>query len=190
MGNRYVEAASTLLNGRQEIFVRPIKADATTIELKGRIRDYRTKLYRAARAHAEPHLDIKEADFHIFATPIMGLDQRSKHEASPSYSIPTPIVRLDRVTIENAQIILMASGVELPIYIKTAELKAQNGRFEGDGNFIEGLIQLTTVNNFSQEPDRLGPMINIERSALNPDYDQDRFNQSYSNTPFLDRVLE
>jgi hypothetical protein len=83
----------------------------------------------------------------------------------------TPVVgfhiRLAKEIDAELHLNLEGFAYSTPITISQARLTAQNGVYQGSGNSIRGDI---TVNNRS---------FRFDNEKLNPDYDQDRFNQSY-----------
>jgi hypothetical protein len=188
-GNRYAEAFSAFVQGKKEIFVRPTGINSTTINVNAKVKNFATIFKRIHSLAHDPYLLLNSASFAIKASPYMGIDERTKNDTHPSYSIPTPIIKFNRLLVENAKVILTGGGMELPIYVRKADLSAFNGVYNNAGNSIEGNIQLRVVRNLDEIPSYFGPKITFEEQFLNPDFEQDLFDKSYSNTPYLFSVL-
>jgi hypothetical protein len=192
LAHHWVEAIIAKAFKKKEIFIRPIKPDAMEIHLEARVNNFSSKYFQPNQVGPkDPYLWLESGQFIMDATPFMGLDERSLSDSYPSYSIPTPIVRFDRLQITDAKVIFRGEqGFSLPMHIVKADLKAFSGRYKGEGNYLEGKIYfsppLTDVSNLKAE-DQI--VITIEKAPLKPDFDQNIFNESYKNSPYLQRVL-
>ena len=93
------------------------------------------------------------------------------------YDVPTPLAQFRHLGATNADVTITAQGVTLRVRIDRADLTAQNGVYLGQGNTIEGDI---TVD---------GHPVHVERSPLNPDYDEASFEAGYRCTAKLLSVL-
>jgi hypothetical protein len=186
--NRYVEALTAYWYDRQEIFVRPDQPDRTLIRLSASLDGFAAKMYKAAHKKPRPYLWIKSGGFLVVSRPVMGMDARTKNDKTPSYSVATPIMKFDEVAVNDAEVVLRGAGFYLPLFIKKASLTAFNGYYQGDGNYIEGDIEFAAASDWANLPTSFAK-IAVPRHHLNPDYDQNLFNQSYANTPHLESVL-
>lgn len=187
--NRYVEALSSYWYDRQEIFVRPIVPMSTIISLTAHMNSFRVRFYKPGHANAEPHLVIKSGEISLRARPVFGLDDRTQNQENPSYSIPTPIIKFDAIEVRNAQVILNGVGLKIPLVIPRAQLRAFNGRHAGEGNYLEGDIDLYASYDGSADAPDSYPRVRIERIKLNSSFEQAAFNQSYANTPHLYTIV-
>ncbi|HXW60872.1 MAG TPA: hypothetical protein VEK06_04975, partial [Myxococcota bacterium] len=187
--NRYVEAFDAQYRDKKEIFVRPIEPDSTDVTIEASVKNFTTRVVKDERT--EPSIKIHEAQFKIEARPFFGVDKRTESYVNPSYSIATPVVKFKRIEIHDAPLVLKANGMTIPIYVKEATLKAHNGRFAGEGNYIEGSIAMKIVGDISHPVADVGALINVPRQDLLPDgYDQARFDQSYAHTKYLQAPLQ
>lgn len=191
--NRYLEALNAKYYDKKEIFVKPIKPDSTKISLKAQVRSFATRTLKAHKNSFEPRIKIDRAVFKIDAMPFFGMDARTKNEEHPSFSINTPVVNFEQVEVYDAPLVLKTDSMTIPIYVERASLKAHNGKFKGQGNFIEGAISMKITNDLSVKPPILDELITIPRQDLIPSfpkpYNQKYFDKSYSNTKDLNAPL-
>jgi len=85
-----------------------------------------------------------------------------------SFDVPTPIAIISDVVVLNAAVTMEVMGMTLVFDINEARITAQNGIFEGEGNYIEGSMVID------------GVPVAIPHGVLDPEFDQNRFNQSYA----------
>lgn len=187
--NRYVEAISSYWYDRQEIFVRPITPLSTTISLTANLNRFRARFYKPGHENPEPHLLIQSGEISLRARPVFAMDNRTHHEKNPSFSIATPIVKFEEIMVRNARVTLSGLGLMVPMVISRAQLRAFHGRHVGDGNYIEGEIELYASPEGIMDAADSYLSVRIERMKLNPSFDQAAFNQSYANTPHLYTIV-
>jgi hypothetical protein len=110
---------------------------------------------------------MSSGEFSAQIKPVLAPKKGSPCEFSRS----TPVVGFeiqvkDKIVVE---LTLNTQGLQYArtLNLRAASLKAQNGYFRGQGNFLTGDITLD------------GNSFHFEGEALNPDYDQTKFDQSY-----------
>lgn len=187
----YVQAALAYLNDSKEFLVRPTSPTSTSIELQTAVSNFATQYLKHGKEEAEPYLNFETGTFEIEAVPIMGIDKRTakKPDDIHSYSIQTPIVEFKRIGLKDAKLVFLGDALGLPLYVSEAELRAFNGRYDNQGNYIEGTIRLAVVREGSLPPAFIPEIKIAAGEPLVPDYDQARFDRSYALTPNLKEVL-
>lgn len=189
----WVEGLSAKIQDKKEVIIRPIAADSTSIELSATVSNFVTNRYKPQAKRAEPSILIESGLFDIKATPFFGMDTRTAEDEQPSYSISTPVVRFDEIIIADAPIIFTGSNMTFPLYVHHAKLRAHNGRYKGQGNYIQGEMSFRLTSDLSQIPSVKSPAIAIAEQALVPNipepYDQEAFDAAYANTEYLHEVL-
>ena len=93
------------------------------------------------------------------------------------FDIPTPVARFRELNATNGDVTISALGLTFRMKIDQANIAAQNGVYLGQGNSIEGDISVD------------GHAVHIDPSPLNPDYEQESFDDSYRCTAKLVSVL-
>lgn len=185
--NRFAEGIRARLNDTQEIFVRPTSWRSTIIDLKASLRNFSLESRHVHHNQTLPSLVVVQGHYQLKAEPIMAVDARTRADAHVSYSIPTPVIEFKDLTVDNATVILRADNLRIPLYIESARLKAFNGRFSGEGNYVEGTIRFS-VGQQPETPEDLTDFA-VRRIDLNPNYSQAEFDQSYANTPHLEGLI-
>lgn len=185
LGNRFLEMAEAWYYDQDYIFVRPTKPDSTNIALKAKPRQFRVVQKYAEPQRSTPYLEIENGLYLVDANPIRGRDQREKKRKT--YSIATPIVRFNEIGVKNSYLKLKSRGLSIPVFIKSARISAQNGFFKGQGNYIEGEIDMIIGNHHRILNDQLRPIkkIRIKRQPLLKGYKQEVFDHAYRETPNL-----
>lgn len=173
---------------RQELTLRSDQPDSSTITLHAVVDKFHAVPYQAAHKNPEIYALINQGSFSLIAHPFMGMDTRTKHHPHPSYSIATPIVLFEQIVVEDAEITLHGLMMKLSVMVKKARLTAFNGRYKGQGNYIEGDIEFAVINDLEHVPAKLVTIV-LARQDLDSTYDQNVFNQRYARTPHLDAVL-
>lgn len=172
----------------ENLLVRPTVVQSTIITISNaQVRDFSTEFTKVGQ-EPEPRLEFKNGQFKIIAKPYLARHIRDT-EVQPSYSIETPIISFEEIKLDNAFVQLKNQKMTVPMYIKQANIKAFNGKINGQGNVIEGNISFVINSDLSQVPLHMGPVIMIEPQALQPDYHQASFDASYRNKPNLRSVL-
>jgi hypothetical protein len=93
------------------------------------------------------------------------------------FDIPTPLARFRNLGVKNGDVTINALGMTFRMRVDQANVTAQNGVYLGKGNFVQGDITID------------GHALHIDPSALDPDYDQASFDDSYRCTTNLVSVL-
>jgi len=102
-------------------------------------------------------------------------------KANPQvFKEPTPVVLFENIKVkkpiearlyfrpdESEDVGAPTGFIELRLEINASDLSAQNGFYNGDGNWLSGFI---TIN---------GQRHNMKKEKLNPDYDQKLFDEAY-----------
>lgn len=174
---------------RQELTLRSDRPDSTTITLHAVVDTFHAVPYQAAHKNPDVYALVNQGSFSLIAHPFMGMDTRTKHHPYPSYSIATPIVLFKQIVVEDAKITLHEPMMKLSIMVKKARLAACNGRYAGQGNYVEGDIEFGVIDDANHIPTKLVTIV-LDRQDLEPTYDQHVFDQRYARTPYLDAVLQ
>jgi len=188
LSHLWAEGLSTLINDKRELVIRPIKPESTLIELSASVKDFQVMRYKAS--HLEPRINFQDALLNIKAEPYFAVDKRTVGETHASYSIATPVVKFEEIQIEKSPMIFKGPHMTILFYCEKAKLMAHSGRFKNDGNYVEGTMSIKLVGDLSSVPVNMDPEIKILRQPLMPDYDQQKFDDSYVGTKYLDQVLD
>ncbi len=183
-----VHALTARLKDRQEIFVRPISPTSSRIKLSAAMTDFSAQMIPSNSLEPAPKLILTQALMDVEARPIMGMDKRTRGEAEPSYSITTPLVKMDSIKLKDARAVIASPYLRLPLYVHEADLSAYNGRYLGEGNYVKGRIKFSLGS--QTKPAHEMQEFFIEKIDLVPDFSQSDFNLSYAHTPHLDSVLK
>lgn len=185
----WAEGLSTLINDKKEIIIRPLVPESTEIDLKFSLKDFQTTRYKASYSEPEPSLIIQSALLNIKAKPYFGIDKRTVNEKNASYSIATPVVKFDEIKIEQAPMIFKGPHMTILFYCEKAMLSAHSGRYKNQGNYVDGTMSIKLISDLSTVPVKMDPEITLTKQALMPDYDQQKFDDSYVGTKYLYEVL-
>lgn len=101
----------------------------------------------------------------------------AKDELTGACSISTPVVQFSGVHLEDAAVLVVASGSAFRLQIDSTDLQAQNGPRDGVENALTGTAVVDGV--ATQLP------IPGEQPILNPDYDAAEFQAGYACTPHM-----
>jgi hypothetical protein len=186
--HKWFEGISTKVKNKKELIIRPISPSSTRIKLFAEVEDFKTLRYNAQQKNPEPSLMINQGMVSIVAQPYFALDKRTVTEEQPSYSIATPVVKFEHIRVEEAHLVFKGAHLTIPMYCEDASLKAHNGRYKNEGNYIEGRIKFKIANASNAVSEDL-VRVAIKHQALVPDYNQDDFDKSYAKTDYLERVL-
>lgn len=179
-----VYGLSAWWNSKNELSVRPDSPTSSKIKYSTDVDNFSTKI-KKANGSKMPYMKISEGSFAVKATPYMGVDTRTQRDSmGPSYTIETPIIRFNEISVGNVSAVLRIDGSYLPVTIKSAELEAFNGKIDGEGNYVQGSIDFAFGEN-NQATERY----EVDRVDLDPSYDQEEFDNSYRDTPYLADVL-
>ncbi len=133
--------------------------------------------YTLARGEMDPvgSLTLHKGDIKGVVRPLM-----QERSGSPgTYDIPTPVAFIEGLEIFNAEATLIGEGKTFKVNIEYAYLDAQNGKRNGEGNHMSGRIKVN------------GKMVTIaDGTILNPDFDQEAFNNTYICEEGLSSVIE
>ncbi|MFH1811117.1 MAG: hypothetical protein ABIJ09_20420 [Pseudomonadota bacterium] len=94
-----------------------------------------------------------------------------------AYDIPTPIAIFSDVGVETGDATLEMNGLTFQVAVDGAQIQAQNGRYQGQGNSIQGHIVVD------------GTRIDIAPALLKSEYVQEVFDSSYACTEDLVGIL-
>jgi hypothetical protein len=110
-------------------------------------------------------LTIESGEIKGIVRPVM-----QERVGSPgTYDIATPAAFVEDVEVFNLKAVLLGQGKIFNVDIEYAYLSALNGIFQGVGNTVNGRIKVN------------GKLVELgDDTILNPDFDQDAFNQSYA----------
>ncbi|MCB9649524.1 MAG: hypothetical protein H6730_23425 [Deltaproteobacteria bacterium] len=100
-----------------------------------------------------------------------------RNRRSDAYDIPTKVARMTNVHLEPADATILYEGKTFNVHIDRADLVAFNGAFRGEANMIEGELVLN------------GKLIPMPRQGLDPEYEQEDFDQRYACTRNLGETL-
>ncbi len=90
-----------------------------------------------------------------------------------AYRVATPVAWFERLAARDVPLAIVRDGRTIQIALDSAELEAFNGSFDGRSNFVRGTVVLG------------GVTVEIEPTALDPDFDQATFDASYACTESL-----
>ncbi len=146
--------------------ITPASHEAVTIDIQSAIlEDYVS--YTLPLGDTEPvgSFTIESGEMKGTVRPIM-----QQRVGSPgTYDIATPAAYVEDVEVFNLKGVLLGQGKIFNVEIEYAYLTAKNGIFQGEGNTVNGRVKVN------------GKMVELdEDTVLNPDFDQDAFNQSYA----------
>jgi len=115
------------------------------------------------------HSGILAAHVH----PIMGENEDDRG----TFDIPTPVARMRNIRLRDAPITLLNEGMRFKATIDAADLYAFNGSYQGERNTISGTIVVD------------GKTFYLNDQPLDPDYDQQSFDESYACTRDLKSLI-
>ena len=146
--------------------ITPASHEAVSIDVQSAVlEDYVS--YTLPLEDSEPvgSLTIESGEIKGIVRPIM-----QERVGSPgTYDIATPAAYIEDLEVFNLKGVLLGQGKVFNVEIEYAYLSATNGIFGGEGNVVNGQVKVN------------GKMVELkENTILNPDFDQDAFNQSYA----------
>ncbi len=184
LNSRFGEAISARIHDKQELFVRPTRAQSTNISLSADMKDFSVKEI-IVNEEEGPYLILHNGTLEIEARPVMGIDKRTSNDANPSYSIVTPVIEFDAITVRKSEARIQSPVMNIPLFIESAELYAMNGFYEGRGNSVSGTLRFYVGKARSSKP------IEYKFNGLKliKDFSQEKFDATYAHTPYLKEVI-